>query len=244
MEEHVQSVNECNLKNHIQIRKNLTKQKLRAICRLEKGEILSKTEISSCKCDSCGYNPLRKYDLRMHKASRTCERNKATRALSGSNCTICGQSFNSKGNLERHQRSRHKIYQCKEGTQQRYNNPVDNDMLDSTIEELMKEIELGGIRDEKDNLGNEMVKEDTETGPSLVICGVVPTLHGKVSVVRPQNMKPKKVTFATGLTKLKELMPRLLKREITLTTLIEVTRLPPIIVVNWIQALLISLPPE
>ena len=251
MEEHVQSVNECNLKNHIQIRKNLTKQKLRAICRVEKAGILSKTEISSCKCDSCGYNPLRKYDLRMHKASRTCERNKATRALSGSKCSICGQSFNSKGNLERHQRSRHNINQIGEGTKQRYNNPMNKDMLDSTIEDLMKEVghhrakvELGGIRHEKDNLGNEMVKEDKETGPSLVICGVVPTLHGKVSVVRPQNMKPKKVTFATGLTKLKELMPRLLKREITLTTLIEVTRLPPIIVVNWIQALLISLPPE
>ena len=76
---------------------------------------------------------------------------------------------------------------------------MNNDMLDSTIEDLMKEVghhrvkvELGGIRDEKDNLGNEMVKEDTETGPSLVICAVVPTLHGKVSVVRPQNMKPQK----------------------------------------------------
>ena len=116
MEENVQSVNESNPKNHIQIRKNLTKQKLRAICRVEKGGILSKIEISSCKCDICGYNPLRKYDLRMHKASRTCKRNKATRALSGSKCSICGQSFNSKANLERHQRSRHNINQIRKGT--------------------------------------------------------------------------------------------------------------------------------
>ena len=122
---------------------------------------------------------------------------------------------------------------------------LDSTMLDSTIEDLMKEVSEVMVEPEMEDLGlKESVKQDPEAGSNIVVCGIIPTSSGRISVVRPKDMVPKAGTVESGLAKLQTLVPRLLKGKVNLTTVIEVTRLPPSLVVKWVQSLQLSLPPE
>ena len=81
-----------------------------------KGEILSSIEIATSKCDNCDYKTQRKFDLRMLKKRRSCLQKKVT---------TCQNSDFGKN----------------EEMMKASNGPsIENDMLDSTIEDLMKEI--------------------------------------------------------------------------------------------------------
>ena len=160
-------------------------------------------------------------------------------------CSLCGQGFNSKGNLQRHKISRHKYEaeKSKVNTKQRYSPSVD--MLDSTIEELMKDLSSEMVEPKVDfDTTMEVVTEGAEVGSNLVVCGIIPTSSGRISVVRPKDMLPKAGTVEGGLAKLQKLVARLLKGKISLATVIEVTKLPPTLVVKWVQTLHLSLPPE
>ena len=156
-------------------------------------------------------------------------------------CSLCGQGFNSKGNLQRHKISRHKYdpLKTKESIKQRYSPSVD--MLDSTIEELMKDLSSEMVEPKVDF---DPTLEDPEVGSNLVVCGIIPTSFGRISVVRPKDMLPKAGTVESGLKMLQKLMPRLLRGKISLATVIGVTKLPPTLVINWVQTLHLSLPPE
>ena len=122
---------------------------------------------------------------------------------------------------------------------------LDSTMLDSTIEDLMKEVSDVMVEPEMEDLGlKESVKQDPEAGSNIVVCGIIPTSSGRISVVRPKDMLPKAGTVEGGLAKLQALVPRLLKGKVNLATVIEVTRLPPTLVVKWVQSLQLSLPPE
>ena len=145
----------------------------------------------------------------------------------------------------------------KKDLKQRYSPSVD--MLDSTIEDLMKDltsdmvsqgpkVELDEMVKKQEHEVNPSVKvvkqEEPEVGSNLVVCGIIPTSSGKISVVRPKNMVTKAGPIIAGFAKLQKLLPRLLKGKINLATVIGATRLPPTIVINWIQTLHLSLPPE
>ena len=131
-----------------------------------------------------------------------------------------------------------------ENIKQRYS-MLDSTMLDSTIEDLMKEVSDVMVEPEMEDLGlKESVKQDPEAGSNIVVCGIIPTSSGRISVVRPKDMLPKAGTVEGGLAKLQALVPRLLKGKVNLATVIEVTRLPPTLVVKWVQSLQLSLPPE
>ena len=144
----------------------------------------------------------------------------------------------------------------KKDLKQRYSPSVD--MLDSTIEDLMKDLtgdmvslgptvdldEIVKKQEPEVNSSVKVVKQDPEVGSNLVICGIIPTSSGKISVVRPKNMVTKAGPIEAGFAKLKKLLPRLLKGKINLATVIGATRLPPTIVIKWIQTLHLSLPPE
>ena len=122
---------------------------------------------------------------------------------------------------------------------QRYSPSVD--MLDSTIDDLMKDLssEIVEPKVEK-HLNKEVLKQES----NLMVCGIIPTSSGTISVVRPKDMVPNAGAVESGLAKLGKLVPRLLKGEISLATVIGVTRLPPTLVVKWVQTLHLSLPPE
>ena len=197
--------------------------------KVSQGEILSSIEIATSKCDNCDYKTQRKSDLRMHKARRSCLRNKVT---------TCRNSD---------------INKNKEMVTASNSPLVENDMLDSTIEDLMREVndqqprvqlgQVGYVDQDQDN-GEGSLEGVSENNQSLVVCGFVSTPSGKVSVVRPINKMQKVESHESGLAKLRKLTPRLFKRDITLSTVIEATRLPPPMVFMWIQALQLSLPPE
>ena len=159
----------------------------------------------------------------------------STLAIEPIKCSICGQGFNSKGNLQRHKISRHKCepQKKKESIKQRYSPSVD--MLDSTIEDLMKDLSSEMVEPKVENLNKES---------NLLVCGIIPTPSGGISVVRPKDMAPKAGSVESGLAKLQKLVPRLVKGELRLATVIGVTRLPHTLVVNWLQSLYLSLPPE
>ena len=113
-------------------------------------------------------------------------------------------------------------------------------MLDSTIDDLMKDLSSEMVEPKVESLCKEAVKQES----NLVVCGIIPTSSGRISVVRPKDMVPKAGTVENGLGKLQKLVPRLLKGEMSLSTVIGVTRLPPTLVVKWVQSLYLSLPPE
>ena len=77
---------------------------------------MSSIEIATSKCDNCDYKTQRKFDLRMLKKRRSCLQKKVT---------TCQNSDFGKN----------------EEMMKASNGPsIENDMLDSTIEDLMKEI--------------------------------------------------------------------------------------------------------
>ena len=192
--------------------------------KVSQGEILSSIEIATSKCDNCDYKTQRKSDLRMHKARRSCLRNKVT---------TCRNSD---------------INKNKEMVTASNSPLVENDMLDSTIEDLMKEVNEQQPRVQLGQIGDVDQVHDiggvSEKNQSLVVCGFVSTLSGKVSVVRPIKKMQRAESHESGLAKLRKLTPRLFKRDITLSKVIEATRLPPPMVFMRIQALQLSLPPE
>ena len=141
--------------------------------------------------------------------------------------------------------SRHKdeLQNAKESITQ-HNSPS-VDMLDSTIEDLMKDLGDEMVEPEMKDLGiKESVKQDPKVGSNMVVTGIIPRSSGRISVVRPKDMMPKAGTVESGLAKMQTLLPRLLTGKVSLATVIEATRLPPSLVVNWVQTLHLSLPPE
>ena len=126
----------------------------------------------------------------------------------------------------------------KESIRQRYSPSVD--MLDSTIEDLMKDLNSEMVEPKVENLNKEVVKQES----NMLVCGTIPTSSGRISVVRPKDMVPKAGPVEIGLAKLQKLVPRLLKGEISLATVLWLSRLPPTLVVNWVHTLHLSLPPE
>ena len=72
---------------------------------IDSAGILSAQELSSGKCDQCGLLSFQISDLRKHKTSQICRAKEPTEPQK---CSLCGQGFNSKGNLQRHKISRHK----------------------------------------------------------------------------------------------------------------------------------------
>ena len=207
-----------------------------------KQDILSPTERATCKCDNCGHRFSERTNLRKHKKGQCCTRTikESKLAIEPSKCFICGQGFNSKGNLQRHKLSRHKCepQKTKESTKQRYSPSVD--MLDSTIDELMKDLSSEMVEPKVENLNKEVLKQES----NLVVCGTIPTSSGRISVVRPKDMLPKAGSVESGLAKLQKLAPRLLRGDVSLATVIGATRLPPTLLVNWVHTLHLSLPPE
>ena len=121
---------------------------------------------------------------------------------------------------------------------QRYSPSVD--MLDSTIDELMKDLSSEIGEPKVENFNKEVLKQES----NLMVCGIIPTSSGTISVVRPKDMVPKSVAVESGQAKLAKLVPRLLKGEVSLATVIGMTRLPPTLLVKWVQTLHLSLPPE
>ena len=121
---------------------------------------------------------------------------------------------------------------------QRYSPSVD--MLDSTIDDLMKDLSSEIGEPKVENFNKEVLKQES----NLMVCGIIPTSSGTISVVRPKDMVPKAGAVESGLAKLGKLVPRLLKGEVSLATVIGVTRLPPTLLVKWVQTLHLSLPPE
>ena len=200
-------------------------------------EILSTTELASCVCDNCGHKSVQRSDLMRHKRSQICRAKEPTEPQK---CSLCGQCFNSKGNLQRHEISRHKYEpkKTKENIKPRYSPSVD--MLDSTIDDLMKDLSSEMVEPKVESLCKEAVKQES----NLVVCGIIPTSSGRISVVRPKDMLPKAGSVESGLAKLQKLAPRLLKGEVSLATVIGATRLPPTLLVNWVHTLHLSLPPE
>ena len=98
----------------------------------------------------------------------------------------------------------------------------------------------------KDKEKAEKTREELEEKTDdLLVCGVISTSTGKISVVRPRNalvqtgsdfkLGMAKNTFADfklGMTKLQFFAPRLFKGKLTLATVIAATRLPQILISN------------
>ena len=115
-------------------------------------------------------------------------------------------------------------------------------MLTSTIDQLMTSFGKDEPEMNKEDLQNETNKEeykdkgefrgkekDDETldqKSDLLVCGVITTPTGKISVVRPRNaLVQKDSDLNLGMAKLQFLAPRLFNGKLSLATVIAATRL-------------------
>ena len=219
--------------------------------------VLTATEFSSGECDMCGRSYNAVSNLRRHKTKYTCR--KDGKPINLTEVGTSSGSFTTKTETEKEE---------KEKKVEADRSSPSEAMLTSAIDQLMtslgKEKAETTKEDEKEKQNQEVTKEKraikgkenakaTGEESDLLVCGVISTPTGKISIVQPKNallqtgsdfgqgmakngLAQSGSDVKLGMAKLKFLATRLFKGKLTLATVIATTRLPNILIKNksWI----------
>ena len=93
-------------------------------------------------------------------------------------------------------------------------------------EDLEKKTNKEACKDKGEFEGQEKDDETLDQKSDLLVCGIISTPTGKISVVRPRNaLVEKDSDLNLGMAKLQFLAPRLFNGKLSLATVIAATRL-------------------